>query len=227
MKAASIRWFLIAYSALLLVTMELHSGETVGVSATLLNSDYTFGAGAPPWSIAFGVVGIGLYFAVLFSPVSATLRPMPHLFRRWVAGLIDFMLALITPSFVIGLIAILIEYKQTGVFDWVIDRQEPRPWDWPLAIIGTFSIMFIFMPGYCAACWACGKPTPGSCIFGYRIASDDFCQLVFWKAYLRALLGGVALLAWPAWILAAYLKRDKLKGKFWLDVIFKTHAELL
>ena len=37
----------------------------------------------------------------------------------------------------------------------------------------------------------------------------------------------MALLAWPCWILAYWLKRDKNAGKFWLDVVFRTHAEFL
>lgn len=225
MKARELRWFLLGYLALLFVAMSLRSNETVGISANSVNSNYDFEAGAPPWSIAFGVVGAGLYIALLFVERGEYVKPMPHLLRRWLAGLIDWIWALLVPAFVPGLIAILLEYRKTGVFEWVVERQEPQHWDIPLAFAGILATMLVMMPAYCAFCWARGKPTPGSCIFGYRIAPDDGSRLNFWMACLRALLGGMALLGWPCWILAAFLKRDKLKGQFWLDAIFDTHAE--
>ncbi len=136
------------------------------------------------------------------------------------------MLALGVPITFVGLAGLLLEYRATGYFDWVVDRDQPRDWDWLLAL-GVFGIMFGVMPAYCAVCWSRNKPTPGSCIANYRVVSDEPHPMTFMQAYLRALLGSVALLAWPAWILAAFLKRDKMRGKFWLDAVFKTHAEYL
>jgi uncharacterized RDD family membrane protein YckC len=90
-----------------------------------------------------------------------------------------------------------------------------------------FFIGFVWMVLYAAVPFSMGKPTPGACILGYRVTADEGTRLGFWFATLRALLGSIALLAWPCWILAYALKRDKENGKFWLDLIFRTHAEFL
>jgi hypothetical protein len=227
MKAKGFRWFLLGYFALLIVAMNIHSDETVGISANWSNGDYSYQAGAPPWSIAFSAVGAGLYVALASSSVPVSSRPMPHLLRRWAAGMIDIVMALVIPAAFLGLIAVFVEYRQTGVFDWVVERQQSRPEDWPLSIVSVLLIMFVLMPVFFAVSWSLGKPTPGSCIFNFRIVADGGSRLSLWRAGLRALLGSMALLAWPCWILAYWLKRDKNAGKFWLDVVFRTHAEFL
>lgn len=152
---------------------------------------------------------------------------MPRLFRRWVAGLIDWALALLGIAPFLGLVAVLTEYKRTRVFDWVIERQQYESGDWVLSLLGVVCLMFVLMPAYFVLCWKRGRPTPGACIFGYRIVEDENSSLNTWKWYLRSLLGAMALLGWPCWILAYVLRRDKAQGKFWLDYVFKTHAEYL
>ncbi len=227
MKAAFLRWFLLGYFMLLIFALTIGSSDTIGISANWEKGNYSFEAGAPPWSLAFGIGIAGLYIALFLSEVHATSRNMPHLLRRWVAGLIDWVLAFIAPTPILGLAAVLIEYRRTGVFDWVIDRQEAQPTDWVLALAGVLVLMFVIMPAYFAGCWSFGKPTPGACILGYRVVADEGSGLTFWRATLRALLGAMALLAWPCWILAYAVRRDRAKGKFWLDAIFRTHAEFL
>lgn len=227
MKAIWFRWISLGLFILLIVAMAIHSGESVGVSVSWQNGEYSFSGGAPPWSLAFGIVIVSLYIAMSLSEVNPTLRPMPNLFTRWLAGLIDWVLALVGPASFLGLVAVLMEYKRTGAFDWVIDREQYESGDWVLSLLGVLGLMFVVMPAYFVLCWKRGKPTPGSCVFGYRIVEDEATSLTLWRAYLRALLGAVALLGWPCWILAYTLKRDKVQGKFWLDQIFKTHAEVL
>ena len=225
LKAKDFRWFLIGYIVLLMAALTVRSDETIGVNAGLSNGEYSYRAGSAPWALAFAVVGAGLYLSLLCSKVVASLRVMPYLFRRWAAGMIDFVWAFITPTAFLGLVAILFEYRRTGVFDWLVDRQEQQPGDWLFAFASVFTLMFAVLPCYFALSWRFGKPTPGSCIFGFRIVADEGTHLHFWKAGLRALLGSMALLAWPCWILAYWVKRDKSAGKFWLDAVFRTHAE--
>jgi len=229
MKAASVRWFLIAYVILLVsvIAIDSASDETgIGVSLNWVNGNYSFSGGAPPWVLAFAAVGIVLYATLFFSRVETTSTPMPHLFRRFVAGMTDWFLSILIGASFFGLVSILIEYSQTGVFQWVIGREEPHPLDLLQSVIGVFGT-FAGMAAYAALPLSRGKPTPGACMAGYRISADEGSQMTFWFAVLRALLGSVALLAWPCWILAYALMRDKRRGKFWLDNIFRTHAEFL
>jgi uncharacterized RDD family membrane protein YckC len=225
MKAKDFRWFLLGYCALLIIALTLHSDETIGVNADWSNGQYSYRAGSAPWAISFAVVGAVLYILLQCSKVVASTRRMPHLFLRWTAGLVDFVLAIVVPSTFIGFAAVISEYRRTGAFDWLVERQEQQPGDWPFAVASVLLLMFVVAPSYFAFPWWRGKPTPGSCIFGFRIVADEGTRLHFWQAGLRALLGSMALLAWPCWILAYWVKRDKSEGKFWLDAVFGTHAE--
>ena len=229
MKAQTLRWFLLGYAILLIAAIAINSSSDeigVGVSVSWRNDDYSFSAGAPPWVIAFAFVGFCLCLVLYRCEIPYSSAPMPHLFRRFVAGLVDWILALLIVASVVGLFNALIEYRQTGTFEWVIDRQQARPWD-VLRVVGGLLITFAVMPVYIAIPMSEGRPTPGACILGYCVKSDAGSRLTFWSAFLRALLGAVALLGWPCWILAYLVKRDKKRGKFWLDAIFQTHAESL
>lgn len=227
MKAKDFRWFLIAYCVLLIIAMMIRSDETIGISANWANGEYSYQAGSAPWALGFAIVGAIVYFLLFRSKFVASSHRMPYLFRRWVAGMLDFVWALTVPAALTGFAAILIEYRRTGAFEWLVERQQQQPRDGPFALASVFMIMFIFVPSYFAFAWRFGKPTPGSCIFGVRIVADDGTHLYVWKAGLRALLGSVALLGWPLWILAYCVRRDKFVGKFWLDAVFRTHAEFI
>lgn len=227
MKAKDFRWFLLGYSALLFVALNIRSDEMVGITADWSNDDYMYRAGSAPWALAFAVVGGILYFLLLGSRVISGLQNMPHLFRRWVAGIVDFVWAIVVPAAFIGLAGVLIEYRRTGTFDWIVERQDQQTSDLLFSVVSVLLLMFVIAPSYFALSWWRGRPTPGACIFGFRVVADEGTPLQFWKAVLRALLGSMALLAWPSWILAYWLKRDKSAGKFWLDAVFRTHAEFL
>ena len=224
MKAKDLRWFVAAYCAVLILALTVRSDEMIGVTVRWSNGGYSYQAGSAPWALACAVVGAVLYILLLASRAVATMRRTPYLFRRWAAGIVDFMWAFVVPIGLIGFAAVLSEYRRTGIFDWFIERQQRQPGD-ILFGVSVFVVMFVIMPGYFTLSWWRGKPTPGSCIFGFRIVADEGTRLNVWKACLRALLGSMALLGWPCWILAYCLKRDKSAGKFWLDAIFHTHAE--
>ena len=227
MKAKRFRWYLLGYSILLLTALNIRSDEVLGITADSSDGESVYRVGCAPWALAFAAVGGCLYSLLLSSSVNISCQKMPQLFRRWIAGFIDFFWAMVLPSTFIGLVGIVIEYRHTGTFSWVVERRDPQAGEWLYAIISALLVMFVIAPSYFAILWRRGKPTPGSCILGFRIVADQENGLQFWNAVLRALLGSIALLAWPSWILAYWLKRDKFAGKFWLDAIFRTHAEFL
>ncbi|WP_162601448.1 RDD family protein [Occallatibacter savannae] len=229
MKVQSLRWPLLSYLILLLSVIAINSTSDelgVGVSMNWTSDDYSFSAGAPPWVVAFAFVGICLCVLLYRCQIPVPTEPMPHLIRRYLAGLADWAIALMLAASVVGLLNVLVEYAQTGNLEWVIDRQEHRPWDALRAFGGVLS-MFAVMPLFVAVPMATGRPTPGACIFGYCVRPDTGSRLTLWSAFLRALLGAFALFAWPCWIMAYFFKREKNLGKFWLDAVFETHAEFL
>jgi uncharacterized RDD family membrane protein YckC len=227
MKPKEIRWFVLGYAALLIVAMNLRSDEMIGFGSDWTNGDYSYRVGSAPWALAFSVVGLGIYLLLVWSKVGSYSRPIPQLFRRWVAAMIDFVGALMIPVSYVGLAGILLEYRRTGVFDWLVERQQAEPGDGLYTAVSAVTMFLLIMPAYFAICWWRGRATPGSCIFNFRIVADEGTRLSLWRAYLRAMLGSIALIAWPCWILAYWLRRDQRAGKFWLDVVFKTHADSL
>jgi uncharacterized RDD family membrane protein YckC len=220
-KAISLRWLSLAYFALVLAATEIRAHKLAGAAPTWLDGNYGFEAGALPWSLAVGILGLSLLFALISSSGGKTTGPMPHLFRRWIAGWIDWILAFVVPTPFAGLAFAWIEYRRTGVFKWI--SQSPEPSDPQLGAIALF--IFLSSVLYYAIPWWLGKATPGACIFGYRVSPDEGSRLTLVSAIMRVLLGSVALLAWPSWILSFFLKRNRSAGKFWLDAAFKTHAE--
>lgn len=225
MKAKDFRWFVLGYCGLLLTALAFRSDETIGIKAASFNGEYSYSAGSAPWAIAFAVVGTVIYSLLLSSSVISGQQRVPFLFRRWAAGFVDFIWAMFIPTAFVGLAGVLLEYRRIGAFDWLVERQEHQSGDWLYALGSALLLMFVVAPSYFAFSWWRGKPTPGSCVFGFRIVADEGTCLYFWKAGLRALLGSMALLGWPCWILAYWVKRDKSAGKFWLDAVFQTHAE--
>jgi uncharacterized RDD family membrane protein YckC len=65
------------------------------------------------------------------------------------------------------------------------------------------------------------RPSPGACIAGYQIVSDDGLTMIVRTAIMRSLLGFIAA---GAAYLAPFVARDRKKGKFWLDAVFDTRA---
>jgi hypothetical protein len=222
-KAISLRWLSLAYFALVLLATEIRAHELAGAGPTWLDGNYGFEAGALPWSLAIGILGIGLLLALISKSGGRSAGPMPYLFRRWVAGWIDWILAFVVPTPFAALAFTWIQYQRTGVFKWL--SRSPEPGTAQLGAITLF--IFLSMALYFAIPWWLGKATPGACIWGYRVSPDEGSRFAFGSAILRALLGAVALMAWPSWILSFFLKRNRTSGKFWLDAVFKTHAEFI
>ena len=95
MKATFVRWFLIGMLLLLaVIAIDSNSEEArLGIRFNWVNGDYSFSGGSPPWILAFAAVNIALYGLLFASEGNASSRPMPHLFRRFLAGLVDWMLS--------------------------------------------------------------------------------------------------------------------------------------
>ena len=78
MKAKSARWYLLGYFVLLMIAMMLHSDETIGINTAWSNGEYSYQIGSAPWSIAFAVVGSGLYVWTALGKASTSSRPLPQ-----------------------------------------------------------------------------------------------------------------------------------------------------
>jgi hypothetical protein len=123
----------------------------------------------------------------------------------------------------IGIAPTLLESRRTGVFVWSFSRNVSAPYDGWLSLFSAV-VGFVFIALYFALPLVCARPSPGSCIMGYQILSENGGGLTLLDALKRMCFGFYA-------VCTAYFvnskPRDKCKGKFWLDLKFGTHAVML
>jgi len=148
---------------------------------------------------------------------------MAGVLRRFVAFWLDFVLFMAATAPLIGIAPTLMEWRRTGVFEWSFVRDVSAPYDGWLCMILVLP-EFIFMALYFALPLVRSRPTPGSCIMGYQILSDNGDGLTLVAALKRVCFGFIAVCA--AYFIAL-TRREKKNGKFWLDLRFGTHAVLL
>lgn len=221
MKPKELRWvFLIAVIALLVVGLT-REPESLGLSYEWTNGRYSFGGGTAPWALAFAAVMIALYLALLYSsPVEAGGQSIPGVFRRFVAFWLDFMLSMSIVAPVIGIIPMLTEWRRTRIFQWNFERTTQYPGDSLVSVVGL-PLFFAALFAYYVLPLTRGKPSPGTCILGYRIVPKEGTTLRLRTAMQRTGLGFFALCT--AW-LAPFVSRDRKNGQFWLDKVFQTRA---
>lgn len=223
MNAKTLRWLFVAVLGVGLSLAFLSAPVTLGASAQWSGDSYRFAGGTHPIALVFALAIVALYFALMFAPPSALGAPMPGVFRRFLTFWLDFVLAMMVMTPVIGILPTAMEWRRTGTFQWNFERTTHAPSDNWLVILATILIS-LGLVAYYSVPMVRRRPTPGSCVSGYQIVSDDGVAITPRKALLRTLLGFVAL---SVAYLAPFVARNRKKGKFWLDNVFGTHAVLL
>ncbi len=160
------------------------------------------------------------YFVLMYAEPSASRVPLPGIFRRFVAFWLDFLIAMMMAGPIVGLLPTIVEWRRTGVFEWAIERNTPAAWD-SLLIWATFILTLAILILYFAWPLLRHRPSPGTCILGYQVVSEEGTSLNLARAILRTLAGFVAVCVAVAALIAG---REKKKGQFWLDKIFGTRA---
>lgn len=220
MKAKEFRWVFLAAVAAPVIILSIREPETLGVSYEWTNGRYSFGGGTALWALAFSVVMVGLYVALMHSLLTAKGQPLPGVFRRFVAFWLDFFLAMMAVVPVAGILPTVTEWRRTGVFQWNFERTTHASGDGAVGAIGFTLSMALLALYYCLPLVR-GRPSPGTCIMGYQVIPEEGITLSFRAALLRTLLGFFAMCT--AW-LAPFVDRDRKKGQFWLDKVFRTRA---
>jgi uncharacterized RDD family membrane protein YckC len=214
------RWIFLGSIAALYIVGVTGGPVAFGESIEWSNGHYHISAGTSPGLVAISAAVLLFYLVLLSSPTSVLGRPLPGIFRRFVAGWLDFTIGMIMLVPLLGVIPALVEWHATGEFQWLFERTTPAPWDgWVAGVV--FVLLFGGMLVYVALPLMRGTPSPGSCIMGYRITTDDGSQLSAGKALVRTLAGFVALFAWFA---APARGRDGTQGKIWPDKWLGTKA---
>jgi hypothetical protein len=221
LKAKEFRWvFLALLAPLLFLGFSPGSKWTIGASAEWSNGNYTFAGGTHPGALLLSGITIVLYLWLLRSKVSAGAPTTQAFFRRPVAALIDFVLAIVATAPIFGIVPMLAEWRQTGSFAWNLERTTYFAGD--KYVIGATSLLAIAMlMTYFALPLLLGKPSPGACILGYQIVPDDGFEMTPLIALGRGALDFVSLCEIYG-TLFGILKRKR--GSYWVDRFFHTHA---
>jgi hypothetical protein len=219
-KVQKLRWPLVGLAAVIFVASSLNPPATLGMSMVLSNGQYSITGGTEPWALSLAILIILSYFVLMYAEPSENRIPLRGVFRRFVAFWLDFMIAMMATGPIAGILPVLVEWRRTGIFEWTLDRNTPAPGDLLLSWAG-FVLAVAALIAYFAWPLVRRRPSPGACIVGYQIVPDAGTYLNLGQAILRTLLGFVATCAA---YLAPFVARDKKKGKFWLDKVFRTHA---
>jgi uncharacterized RDD family membrane protein YckC len=130
------------------------------------------------------------------------------------------MLAMMAIAPLVGVLPTISEWRRTGQFQWTFERTTHAPSDEWLTLAGM-TLCCAGLVLYYAFPLTRRRPSPGACIAGYQIVSDDGAAINMRIALLRTLLG---LIAVCTVYLAPFIARDRKKGKFWVDAVFGTRA---
>jgi len=225
MKVENVRWFyipLMAYPLAIVFRLPGTSNGTIGVSAQWANGDYHFVGGSDPKALLFAPLAIGFYFLLMYAEPAEVRKPFPGIVRRYFAFWFDFIFLAAALNPVFGLLPILVEWRNTRVFQWTVERDVYAHGDLLQGVAGTL-LFFGFLLFYFAWPLTRHRDTPGAYLRNYQVVADDGNTLSFGRAALRSFVGLVS----ASWFPLAFFWRDKKAGKYWVDKIFKTHAESL
>ena len=220
MGMKELRWLFVAVLAVGLGLSLSSDPLTIGASQEWIDGKYRFAGGTSPAALGFALMDAALYLLLMFAPPPRVGEPLPGVFRRFLTFFLDFILAMILITPVIGIMPALTEWKRTGAFEWHFDRTVYVSGDgWLTAAVLILVIPWLVF--YFAFPLTRRRPSPGACITGYQIVPDDGTRITVRTAIFRTLLGFIAACGAYA---APFVARDRKKGKFWLDEIFGTRA---
>jgi uncharacterized RDD family membrane protein YckC len=221
--AKQFKWLFVGLLSVLLFVGIVTGPTRIGLWAQWSNDHYSFGGGTQPWALAFSALVIGLYLLLMYAEPSGVGKPLPGVVRRFVAFWLDFVLAMMGVTPIFGAVLTLTEWRRTGLFQWVFERANAAPGD-GLLIAAQLLLCSVALVFYYAFPLVRRRPSPGTCIVGYQVIAEDGITLTVRTAFLRTLLGFLALCVA---YLAPFIERDSKNGKFWLDKVFGTRAVML
>lgn len=227
MKITELRWTLVALLIVWLVWAFISSSPTksgVYMSANYEDHQYWLSVATDPAELGCAVLLLMLYLVLLKGRVGAKEeKPLRGVFRRLVAFWIDILAMFLLVEPLLAIVTLLSESVKTGEFQWNLERTtSSRGGGFEVGLLWLISCVLPVL--YFAIPLVFQRPTPGTCVMGYRIAPDSGKNVTLTRAVLRSLLGFFAVCT--AWA-APFIGRDRERGKFWLDKVFSTHAVTL
>jgi hypothetical protein len=222
MEQRLLRWLYITLLSVILFLSFFTEPMTLGLATQWEDGNYRFSGGTRPEALVLAGLIVALYIALMKAKRVKPYAPLPGAIRRFFAFWIDFLLAMMSISPIVGILPVIVEWRRTGAVQWTIERNAPMPGDSLQTIIGLLVTMAVLLMYYVVPLLR-ERPSPGACILGYVVIPDEGVDLSLRDALLRTSLGFVAL---ASCYLIPFVGRDKKKGKIWPDKVFNTRAML-
>jgi len=129
MNAKHFRWLFLIIAVGLLGREYYSKTMIVGATQSSADGQYKFAAGTELGAIAFALGIIAIFVLFLLSEPARLGEPMPGIFRRFAAVLLDFFLYMMVAAPLLGIAPVLMEWHRTGVFAWGFERDTAAPYD--------------------------------------------------------------------------------------------------
>ena len=184
----------IAVVVTVIVVTNVAEPLNLGVSAGTTDGRYNFSGGTSPIALALAALIILLYVLLMYASPTSLGKPLPGVFRRFVAFWLDFLIATMAMARILGILPTLTEWRRIGSFEWSFERTTPAKGDWLVATVGVLFGAALLLVYYALPLMR-RKPSPGSCIVGYQVIPDEDITLTLWAVLLRTLLGFIAAAA--------------------------------
>jgi uncharacterized RDD family membrane protein YckC len=225
MTIRTIRWFV--YSTLVFRLAVLFRGQgpahLIVTSAGTHNSGVRYNGGTSPSDLVSAAIVVGMYILLMFAKPAELGKTLPGLSRRFLAAFIDFNLAMSIASPVGGLVMVIVAWRATHVFQWIVRRDSPGPGE-AFQALGSFLFVVVLLIFYFAWPLMRRRPTPGECILHFQIVSDDGKPVPFGRAVSRAFYSPFTSWWWMRRRSSSPMYKVK---EFQLDEDFDTHAALI
>jgi len=180
----------------------------IGVTLQQQNGYYLMQAGSSLAAVFVSVLMIPFTFLYKAKDKPKISNKPVNLWRRFLALLIDFLMALVIIGPLLALPALIIESQNTQSFSWYFTRDWPRESDMLVTLFAVIPGM-IWTLIYLSFPPAKGKQTFGQYLMGYRISAYKGSKITFKRALLRNVFGFLVLCLWPITLLMAYYHPKK------------------
>jgi uncharacterized RDD family membrane protein YckC len=182
-----------------------------------------FIGGTSPLALGYAAALIAVYLMLMLGQAAEFGKTLPGISRRILAAVVDFILAGAIAGPIPGLVLVVVAWRNTHVFHWIVQRNPPGPID----VFEALGVLFLAVGSwifYFAWPLMRRRPTPAECIFHFQVVSDDGTAIPFGRAVSRAFYGPITGL----WSLSRRSSSPIYKIKeFQLDEDFDTHAVLI
>ena len=220
MQAKHFRWIFLAIVPVIFYLADLSNPVIIGSTLEWSDGRYWYAGGSSPSALLLSLVVMLSFGALMASKADEVGRPVASVVRRFAAFWVDFLISMSAIAPIAGTIPAFMEWRRTGIFQWNFARDYPASGD-GIVVLSALVAVIIAMAFYFAIPLMTQRPTPGTCVLGYRVIADNNRPLRFAIALKRSALGFIAV----ARIFRGLRgERDPKEGKFWLDFRFKTRA---